>query len=143
MLKDLPPPAAGALAMADRCGTCSPANRADWASDGRTLALFWGVPFAAMLASGLLLGATPRAVIWVSMLLVMSVACLVNARRCGRVHCRFTGPFLLLMAVLVAGFAAGALPLGAHGWAYLGGGTLLGFAALWWGSELAWGAFGR
>jgi hypothetical protein len=30
----------------------------------------------------------------------MGVACIVNALRCGRVHCYLTGPFFLLMAVI-------------------------------------------
>ncbi len=30
---------------------------------------------------------------------VMGVACLVNAARCGRLHCYLTGPYFLLLAV--------------------------------------------
>src|SRR3546814_12054681 len=77
------------------------------------------------------------------MLVCMGTACIMNARRCGRTHCRFTGPFLIAMATLVVGYAIGMLPLGPHGWRILGGVTLGGFAALWWGSERAWGMFSR
>jgi len=38
--------------------------------------------------------------------LIMGLACIANARRCGRVHCYFTGPLFLLSAVLSA----------VHGW---------------------------
>jgi len=31
----------------------------------------------------------------------MGIACLANAARCGRMHCYFTGPLLLLAAVYV------------------------------------------
>ncbi len=84
-----------------------------------------------------------RAVIWTAMLLWMGGACLVNARRCARRHCRFTGPFLIVMAGLVVADALGSLPLGANGWTILGGVTLIGFALLWWGTERIWDTFSR
>ena len=102
----------------------------------------WGVPGIAMIAA-IGLGPQLRAVIWTVMLLVMGMACIANARRCGRTHCRFTGPFLIVMAMLVVGHATGILPLGRYGWAILGGATLGGFAALWWGSERALGMFSQ
>jgi hypothetical protein len=70
-------------------------------------------------------------------------ACLANARRCRRTHCKFTGPFYLLMALVVVAMALGALPLGEYGWHILGGATGLGTAVLWWGTERVWGAFSR
>jgi hypothetical protein len=76
------------------------------------------------------------------MLLWMGGACLANAWRCARTHCRFTGPFFLMMAVLVATYTIGLLPLRPEGWAILGGFTLVGFAALWWGERI-WGVFSR
>jgi hypothetical protein len=36
-----------------------------------------------------------RAVVWTVALATMGMACIVNALRCGRVHCFLTGPFLL------------------------------------------------
>jgi len=86
---------------------------------------------------------TWRAWVWTAMLAAMGVACLVNARRCGRIHCRVTGPFLLLMAAAVVGYAAGVLPLGPHAWPLLGAMMAVGFAGAWWGSERLWGAFPR
>ena len=42
-----------------------------------------------------------RTVVWTLALVWMGGACLANARRCSRTHCRFTGPFFLVVAVLV------------------------------------------
>jgi hypothetical protein len=91
----------------------------DWAGSRRALALVWGVPAAAMLFA-LLLEATPRAAVWIAMLVWLGLACLANARRCGRTHCRYTGPFFLGTAGLVVAYAAGLLPLGSQPWLILG-----------------------
>lgn len=114
----------------------------DWSGSWRTLVGLWGIPGLAMLAA-MWLDPTPRAIIWAIMLVCMGAACIMNAQRCGRTHCRFTGPFLIAMAILVISHAIGMLPWGPHGWRILGGVTLCGFAALWWGSERAWGMFSR
>jgi len=73
----------------------------DWSGNWRTLLMLWGFPGLAMLGA-LGLDPTPRAVVWTVMLSVMGLACIVNSRRCGRTHCRFTGPFLIVMAGSVA-----------------------------------------
>jgi hypothetical protein len=82
-----------------------PTDKRDWAS-GLTLAAVWGMPAAAMLLA-LLFEPKMRGIIWIAMLLWMGAACLVNARRCDRTHCRYTGPFFLAMAGLVVLFMAG------------------------------------
>ena len=112
----------------------------DRSGNWRTLLMLWGFPGLAMLGA-LGLDPTPRAVVWTVMLSVMGLACIVNSRRCGRTHCRFTGPFLIVMAILVIGFAIGWLPLGRFGWPILGATSFAGFFALWWGSERIWGLF--
>jgi hypothetical protein len=122
---------------------CCPARRAkDWASDWRTLETIWGIPAVAMLAGGLL-EPLPRAAVWTIALIWMAVACLANARRWRRTHCRFTGPLYLVMALLVVMFADGLLPLGRYGWHVLGAATVLGTGLVWWGTERVWGAFSR
>lgn len=121
--------------MVEECRTCSETPAGDWAGNWRSLALLWGLPFAAMLAGWLLVDPGPRTALWGAMLVWMGGACIANARRCGRTHCRFTGPFFLVMAVLVAAYGTGALPIGPWGWAILLGITLIGNAVLWWGSE--------
>jgi hypothetical protein len=112
----------------------------DWAGSWRSLAGFWGIPSAAMLGA-MLLEPGLRGVIWSVALIWMGGACMANARRCGRTHCRFTGPFYLLMAALVFGYATGALPIGDQGWVILGATTIVGTIILWWGSEGIWGLF--
>lgn len=114
----------------------------DWSGGWRTFTVLWGVPGGAMAAAALL-DPPFRAIVWTIMLLWMAGACLVNARRCSRTHCRFTGPFFLLMGGATAGHGLGLLPLGTYGWGILGGITLVGFVTLWWFSERAWGTFTR
>lgn len=126
--------------MTDECGACSTPALKDWASDKRTFVMLWGLPSGAILAAGFL-GPMPRTIIWTVMLLLMGGACIANARRCSRTHCRFTGPFLILMAALVVGYAVGLLSLGSHGWNILEGTIFAGSAMLWWGSERILGVF--
>ena len=66
---------------------------------GWSAVLLWGVPVIALVVGSYF----PRArlVLWLPALLVMGVACLRNAARCGRVHCYMTGPLSLLAAVYV------------------------------------------
>jgi hypothetical protein len=82
-----------------------------------------------------------RVIIWSAALIWMGSACIANARRCARTHCRFTGPFYLLMAALVVAYAGGVVPIGDWGWTILGAATIAGTAVLWWGSERIWGLF--
>ena len=62
--------------------------------------LFWWLPIAALIVGGS--WSRMRPWLWIPALLVMGVACLANAVRCGRVHCYFTGPLYLLAAIYVA-----------------------------------------
>lgn len=113
----------------------------DWAGDLATFALIWGFP-TAMLLGALLLGPMLRAAVWAVMLTWMGGACIVNARRCGRTHCYYTGPFFLFMAVLVLAHASNVAPLGSHGWTIIALTTLSGTGIIWWASERLLGTFG-
>src|SRR5687767_7821328 len=75
-------------------------NPRDWLSGFRTYTVAWVLPLALLLI-GLLLTPSARMLVWTFALAWMGVACLLNARRCGRTHCRFTGPYFLLMIVPV------------------------------------------
>src|SRR5262245_20497021 len=66
----------------------------DWLRSPRTHALAWWVPKGAIIG-GLFLPVSLRAVIWIVALIWMGTACILNAKRCGRTHCRFTGPYYL------------------------------------------------
>jgi hypothetical protein len=66
---------------------------------------------------------------------------LLNASRCGRVHCLFTGPFFILGAVASLGFGLGLLPLGPSGWNWIGAITIVGAIAFTCIPELVLGRY--
>jgi hypothetical protein len=82
-----------------------------------------------------------RTGIWVTALAWMGVACILNARQCGRTHCRHTGPYYLAMIVPVMIVGAGFVPLALSGWLVLGALIIGGGYAIWWGTERACGKF--
>ena len=73
----------------------------------------------------------------------MGVGCLVNASRCGRIHCLFTGPFFILGAVTSLGYGLGLLPLGPSGWKWIGTVTIIGAIVLTLIPELVLGRYRR
>lgn len=112
----------------------------DWAGSARSYGLAWGLPLAAI-AAGFLVDVPARTAIWVIALAWMGTACIVNARRCGRTHCRYTGPYYLAMIfpVLVLGF--GIVAANIYGWLALAALIVLGSKIVWWASERAFGKF--
>lgn len=76
----------------------------------RKIAWFlWGVP-KGMLVVGIL-WSQARVWLWVPALLVAGTACVVNAARCGRLHCYFTGPLYLLAALATVLSSLRVIPL--------------------------------
>jgi hypothetical protein len=71
----------------------------------------------------------------------MGVACILNARRCGRTHCRFTGPYYLVTIIPVLALGLGVVPAGLFGWLVLGALIILGSKTIWWATERARGKF--
>lgn len=61
---------------------------------GRSAALLWLGPWAAIVVASFF-GATAQTLVWPPGFAVMGIACLVNARGCGRLHCFLTGPLYL------------------------------------------------
>ncbi len=112
----------------------------DWAGNFRAYALAWGVPSLAIIA-GSLVDAPARTMIWSAALLWMGTACLMNARRCGRTHCRFTGPFYLALIIPVVLQGYGLVSLGPYAWWILGAAILFGGKIICWTTEAAWGKF--
>jgi hypothetical protein len=82
-----------------------------------------------------------RSAIWTIALIWMGVAWIQNARRCGRTHCRYTGPFYLFMIAPVFLLAVGIGSAGFYGWLILGVLILAGSSAIWLATEHAWGKF--
>jgi hypothetical protein len=115
-------------------------ERPDWAGDHRSYALVWGLPTAALIGA-IFVDPPAKTMIWTGALLLMGGACLANAHRCGRTHCYFTGPFFLIMAVVVLLHGSAAVWLGPAGWQWLGLTIAVGAAALWWLPERLWGKF--
>ena len=110
----------------------------DWlASTSRSL-LAWWIPQAAMLG-GLFVSTPVRVIAWTLALVWMGTACILNSRRCGRTHCRYTGRYYLIMIVPVLVF--GLASLGVYQWVGLGILIVAGSKLIWWASERAWGKF--
>src|ERR1700731_362341 len=112
----------------------------DWLGRTRTHALArWG-PQAAIVVP-LIPPGPLRAVVWLVALIWMGTACILNARRCGRTHCRYTGPYYLAMIAPVLVLASGMVSADLYGWLVLGALILGGSKIIWWTTELAWGKF--
>lgn len=115
-------------------------NVRDWTARAGSLALAWGLPIAAMLTA-IALDPLIKTVVWIAALAWMGVACLLNARRCGRTHCYYTGPFFLVMTVPVALHGFAILPFGPEGWRWLGLAIGIGGGGLWCLTETVLGRY--
>ena len=101
-------------------------------------------PIVAIVATGPLgLSRLTIGIIWFVSLGVMGGACLWNARRCGRVHCYYTGPFFLLIGVIALLNGLELLPFGNKGWPWLGILLLFGGIVLTVLPEKIWGSYRR
>jgi len=72
----------------------------------------------------------------------MGGACLLNARRCGRLHCYFSGPILLVGALAALALSAGVVDFGVRGLSITVAVTLA-LACLTYGLEYVWGRYRR
>lgn len=95
-------------------------HTADWLCSGKGL-LLWCLPTLVLVVGGS--SSTMRPWLWGPALLVMEIACLTNAARCGRVHCYFTRPLYLLAAAYVVLWAFHLVPMNPNG--FLGAVLLL------------------
>lgn len=109
----------------DPSATCSENDllRSRWATG-----LLWVGPWVLIVATAST-GGIAHTAAWTFAFAVAGVACAVNALRCGRLHCYYTGPLFLLAALASLLYGLGLLPLGPHGWDWIlwvaAGGTLL------------------
>jgi hypothetical protein len=112
----------------------------DWVSNARISLLAWWIPAIAILAA-LFAPVGIRAGVWIAALLWMGTACMLNARHCGRTHCRYTGPFFLMMIVPVLGLGFGVVSTNIYGWLALALSIVASAGSIWWLTERAWGKF--
>jgi hypothetical protein len=63
----------------------------------------------------------------------------LNARRCNRTHCGYTGPYYLTMIVPVLVLAI--VSAGIYEWMFLGVFIVSGSGLIWWATERIWGKF--
>lgn len=102
--------------------------------------LLYGLPGVAMVGSSFIAMSRPVVtLIWAVGLAIWGVVCVGNALRCNRVHCWFTGPFFLIMAlaILLEGF--GIVSLG--GLSLLANVAVFGSLALWIVTESVFGKY--
>ena len=108
-----------------------------------TAAALWGLPLTALVFTGVApVGTTIRTLIWTLSLASAGIACLVNARRSGRLHCHLTGPLFLLLAAASLLHGTGVLPMGDSGWTLIAMALTLGTLATV-VPEWIWGRYGR
>jgi hypothetical protein len=68
--------------------TDTDASARDWLPGARTSLLAWWLPQSAIAVS-LFAPVSVRATTWIIALGWMGLACILNAKRCGRTHCRY------------------------------------------------------
>jgi hypothetical protein len=112
----------------------------DWLGNTRASLLAWWIPRTGIIA-GLFMPVSVRTVIWIVSLTWMGLACILNAQRCGRTHCRYTGPFFLAMILPVLVLGTVGASTGLAEWIALGVLIEVGGRLLWWATERAWGTF--
>ena len=112
----------------------------DWVGSTQSFVMAWGLP-TGLILTGLLTSPTVRTILWTMALIWMGAACVLNAGRCGRTHCRFTGPYYLAMILPVLLLGFGAIPAGLGGWLVLGALILAGSKIISWASERRLGRY--
>ena len=114
----------------------------DWAASLRSYLSIWALPKVAIIVSAI--APLPlRTVVWIAALAWMGAACIMNSRRCGRVHCRYTGPFYLSLIVPVLLLGTGVIEAGPYAWIVLGGLGVFGAYVITWATEGMWGRYER
>jgi hypothetical protein len=105
----------------------------DWLGNAYTNLVAWWLPKGAIIAA--LFAAVPlRAAIWTIALLWIGIACILNARRCGRTHC-------LAMILPVLFLAFGLISAGIYAWLALALLIVCGGWVIWWTTEQLWGRY--
>src|SRR4029078_780697 len=78
-----------------------PPNGGDWLNSTGASFLAWWLPKLAIFLT-IFVAISFRTLVWLIALLWMGTACILNARRCGRTHCRYTGHYLAMILPVLA-----------------------------------------
>lgn len=123
--------------------TGSDEQRSDVMSSRLRMVLLYLLPGTAIYLTGNSGDREVAAIVWPLAFLVMGVACIANARRCGRVHCYFTGPLFLMASLLSALHGWRVVDLGPNAWQWIGYGTFALALILYFAPEAIWGKYFR
>lgn len=80
----------------------------------------WVLPVA-LIIIGSALGPVIHTAFWTAGFAIIGGACMLNAHRCGRRHCYYTGLLYLLAALACLLYGVGAVQLGVSGWDWIAG----------------------
>jgi len=117
-----------------------PLGKSDWVAKPGYFVIVWGLPILALIVSAILFDEAKK-IIWPVGLTWMGMGCWVNAMRCNRRHCFYTGPFFIALAL--ASFLHGwkIFSLGLQGWDWIGWVLVLGSFALIYFPERIFGKY--
>ncbi len=76
---------------------------------GASAIFFWCLPIAALIVG--VSWPSVRPWLWIPAFVVMGLGCVINAARCGRLHCYFTAPLFFLAALYVTLGEAHVVPM--------------------------------
>jgi len=114
----------------------------DWVSNPGKFIVAWGIPILALILSQTNFSHYQRFV-WPVALLWMGIGCLLNASRCRRRHCFYTGPFFLMLALVSFLHGWNILSFGNKGWFWIGWSALIGGISLIIFPEWVWGKYAK
>lgn len=108
---------------------------------GTAILVYAAPTLAIVVMGGQGVAETGRTLVWTLAFTVIGVACVVNAVRCGRVHCFFTGPFYLLLAFASLLHGLRVVSLGPNGRQWLGLVAIVGTVVFLTVPERLWGRY--
>lgn len=98
----------------------------DLATQPASILLWWVLPIAVGFSANFFPFSTRTiGAIWTVAFLWMGMGCLLNARRCHRLHCYISGPVFVLGAIFTASVASGIVDPAPHLFSNVVNGTLV------------------